>query len=356
MKQLDRHIWREVLGPLVIATVSFVVLIVGHLLFRVITTVVERGVPLWAVARFVMYQVPNALGLALPVSMLLASSLAIHRLARDNELVAIRAAGVTLVRVLWPVWVLGLIVSGISFVVSEYVQPHADRRAEGIVTDMLFSQRTLALQPGKFVYVTEDLYFLPGEVDDKTGTIGHLKVFWIEPKGTVTFIEADRAHLGKTECVLERPVSYRFDRFGRSTKAPAWRAVIHLPETIATFRSEQKTRANMGVGEILRQIRAQRGADPSVARPLVVELHQRISLAVACLAFAIIGAPAPLLFRGGHSIGGVLAVILFGFAYYVGMLWARMLGESGALPPALAAWLPNAVTGALGAALLWRRC
>jgi len=355
MKQLDRHVWREFLGPLFVATVSFVVLIVGHLLFKVITTVVERGVPFWAVARFVMYQVPNALALALPVSVLLAASLAMHRLARDNELLAIRAAGVSLARVLWPVWVLGVAVSGLSLLVSEYVQPQADRRAEAIVTDMVFSQRSLALQPGKFVDVTEDLYFLPGDVDDRTGTIRDLKAFWIEPKGTVTFMEAPAARLDRQKCILDRPVSYRFDREGNSTRAPAWRATIHLPETVATFTGERRTRANMSIAEIARQITAQPDAEPSVVRPLILELHHRISLAAACLAFALIGGPVAMLFRGGHSLGGVLAVVLFAFVYYVGMLWARMLGESGAVPPVVAAWLPNSVTGLLGVLLLWRR-
>jgi lipopolysaccharide export system permease protein len=137
---------------------------------------------------------------------------------------------------------------------------------------------------------------------------------------------------------------------------PAWRATIHLPETIATFRGEERTRGNMSVAEILRQIRAGRSADSVGTRSLLLELHHRVGLAVTCLAFAILGAPAALMFRDGRSIGGVLAVILFAFVYYVGMLWARILGDSGALPPVVAAWLPNAVTGALGALLLWRRC
>jgi lipopolysaccharide export LptBFGC system permease protein LptF len=133
-------------------------------------------------------------------------------------------------------------------------------------------------------------------------------------------------------------------------------ARLHLPETIREFAGEYRSQENMSIAEILGEIRRQRGAGREVVWPLVFQLHHRISMATACLAFSLIGAPLSLLFRRGASMGGVLLAILFGFVYYVGMLWARMLGVQGALSPVLAAWLPNAVTVAAGALLLWRRC
>jgi len=330
-------------------------LVVGHLLFQVITTVVERGVPLWAVVRFVIYQVPNALGLAMPVSVLLASALAMHRLARDNELIPIRAAGVSLVRLLWPAWALGLAVTGLAFLVAEYLQPKADRRAQAIAMDMPLSRPTLALRPGKFTAATDDVYFLPAKVDDNTNTVYDLKVFWVEPRGTVTLVEAEKARVERSQCILERVHSYRFDEAGSFTMGPGYRGTIDLPKTLATFTGEQKNERNMSVGELLWRIREMRKTSAEAARSLELELHSRVSLAFACLAFAMLGAPVALAFRDGKSLGGVLAVILFGFAYYVGMLWARMMGQHAVLPPWAAAWLPNTVTLAIGALLVWRR-
>ena len=112
----------------------------GHFLFGIIRTVVERGVPLWAVLQFIWYQLPNALALALPVSMLLASALAMHRLARDSELTAIRAAGIGWTRLLAPVWAIGLLVSGLDarqafedttlLVVSDHGMLEVERRVD----------------------------------------------------------------------------------------------------------------------------------------------------------------------------------------------------------------------------------
>ena len=356
MKILDRLAASEVIGPLMIGTLTFVVLIVGHLLFQVIQPVVERGVPFSVVLQFVLLQVPNAVALALPVSMLLAAAIAVHRMARDNELVAVRASGTSLRRLLRPVWVIGALVSATSFLVAEYVQPYADRRAEGIITGVLMSQQTLALAAGKFAEVTPEVHVLPGAVDDRTGRISDLKVFHVEPKGAVTFMQAKTGRLEGEEFILDRPLVCRLDERGgltRSLPATGSRAVIHLPQAIKAWTGERRTLGNMSVGELVRQIRRQ--PEPSLSRPLILELHSRLSLAVACLAFSLIGGPLALLFRGGRSLGGALLAIFYAFIYYVGMLWARMAGESGALAPVLAAWLPNGLTVALGIVLLWRR-
>jgi len=349
----------EVFGPFVVASLTFVVLIVGHFLFGVIRTVVERGVPLWAVLQFIWYQTPNALALALPVSMLLAAALAMHRLARDNELVAMRAAGVSWGRILLPVWVVGLLVSGLSFFIAEVVQPRADRRARGIVTSMWMSQKTLAMESGRFAPIANDMWVLPGEVDDRTGTISGLRMFWMQPKGPVWLYQAESGRLHGDYFDLERPAIYRLDPSGGLTYSPpAPRARLYLPETVKQFAGEQTAQQNLSIVDLGRQIRSRREDNslPATLGPLVFQFHHRISMALACLAFSLVGAPLALMFRGGVSVGGVLIAVLFAFVYYVGMLWARMLGLQGVLPPAAAAWLPNVVTVVVGVLLLWRRC
>ncbi|MGQ9732904.1 MAG: LptF/LptG family permease [Candidatus Zipacnadales bacterium] len=358
MKLLDRLITSEVLAPLLIGTLTFVVLIVGHLLFEVIRPVVERGVPLWVVIRFVLYQVPNAVALALPVSMLLAAALAVHRLARDNELLALRATGLPTARLLGPVWVSGLAISAVGFLVAEYAQPFADRRAEGILGGVLMSQPTLALQPAKFASVTPDIWVLPTQVDDVRGELVDLRVFYVEPKGTVTFLQSRRAHFEGDKFVLERPLLVRLDPRGGLTQQPplaGTQAIIHLPKAIEAYGGERRTLRNMTLTELQEQITQQQTRDPSLVRPLLLELHCRLSLAFASLAFSLVGGALALVFRSGRSLGGVLVAILFAFIYYVGMLWARMAGETGVLPVVVAAWLPNGVTVLVACGLLITR-
>ena len=286
--------------------------------------------------------------------MLLASALAAHRMARDNELTAMRAAGLSWWRILRPVWAVGFLASGLSLGIAEYIQPYADRRAEAIKLDVAMARKTLALQPGKFIGLTPELYALPGEVDDREGTIHDLKLFFVDPKGdaraSVTLVEADIATLKDDQLILDQPMLHGINDIG---EAP--RMVVNLPETIKEFAGELRRQENLSIVEIAKQLDAQGDQSAQATAPLVFQLHHRLSMALACLAFSLLGAPMTLVFRGGASIGGVLAAILFAFAYYVGMLWARDAGLNGAMPAVLAAWLPTGLTAAIGAVLLWRR-
>jgi hypothetical protein len=107
MRIADRYLLGEALGPFLVALGAFIVLITGHMLFQVVEVIVEHGVPLPSVLRFVALQVPNAAVMALPVSVLMGCSLAVNRLASDHEIVAMRSGGMSFARMMAPMWAPG---------------------------------------------------------------------------------------------------------------------------------------------------------------------------------------------------------------------------------------------------------
>ncbi len=85
-----------------------------------------------------------------------------------------------------------------------------------------------------------------------------------------------------------------------------------------------------------------------------VEIHKKISLAVACAVFVLVGAPLALRFpRGG--LGLVIAASSFIFAvYWMGLIGGESLADRGVASPALAMWIPNVVFTLLGVILVGR--
>jgi len=116
MRTLDRYLLREMLGPFLVALLGFVVLLVGHFLYVAIASILENGVPAGLVLRFVLLQIPTAAVMAFPVSAMLAAALTFNRMVRDNEVPSLRTGGVSLYRLLWPVFLGGLVVTLASFV------------------------------------------------------------------------------------------------------------------------------------------------------------------------------------------------------------------------------------------------
>ena len=81
MKHLDRYVLAEILVPWVVGLATFVVMITCHMLFTVVDQIVQHGVGMPSVLKFMALQVPFALTLSLPAATLLATSLALNRLA-----------------------------------------------------------------------------------------------------------------------------------------------------------------------------------------------------------------------------------------------------------------------------------
>ena len=83
-------------------------------------------------------------------------------------------------------------------------------------------------------------------------------------------------------------------------------------------------------------------------KKLEAELAQRYTVPMASLIFAMVGVPLGMQpNRRSSSAGFALSVIII-FIYYAGMVMATAFGRGGALPPMLAVWLPNIISGAVG--------
>ena len=129
IKTLDRYLLRELAAPLFIGTIAVVLMFLANTLIAYAQEVFSRNIPLVSVLQYLMLKVPQTLNMTLPVGVTLASSLAISRLSRESELTAMRAAGISIKRVLLPFFAVGIAVSLLSFYLAEFVTPKTEARA-----------------------------------------------------------------------------------------------------------------------------------------------------------------------------------------------------------------------------------
>ncbi len=108
MKIITRYILRQVLFYFVASSLTIVGLGVAGLISQVTIT---QGLPLYAAARLTPYVLPQVGMIAIPVSILLAVSLTFGKLAGSNELIALKAMGVSPWKLFYPTWIFALIVS-----------------------------------------------------------------------------------------------------------------------------------------------------------------------------------------------------------------------------------------------------
>ena len=137
MRCLERYTYKELLGPVLFSVIAFTLIFVAaDLLFMLARLLVDGSVGLGTVVRLFILGLPRIVALALPMSTLLGILLCYSTLSASSEIVAMRAAGLSLVRIMPPALIVALAVSGVAFAFNEKVVPRANRRFEEIMWEL----------------------------------------------------------------------------------------------------------------------------------------------------------------------------------------------------------------------------
>jgi len=124
--RVDRYLAREIVPPFLVAILAFLVFIGLELVITLSDTVFARGAGATELLRLVLYKLPTLFSYAIPAAALLATFLALGRLAGDRELLAFQTLGYSLRRLTVPFLLFGALVSGVSFTLGEFAVPSAE--------------------------------------------------------------------------------------------------------------------------------------------------------------------------------------------------------------------------------------
>ena len=341
------------------------VLLLGRILRQLSELLVNRQVGLEIVAWFVVLLLPYILSFTLPMAMLAATLLVFGRMSADNEITAIRASGVGLGRVAAPVVVVAVAMGAVCFYVNASLAP-----ACGFQFRTLFLQLTTR-NPMALLEEGKPIKDFPGYVisvaHKKGNTIQDVELFTLNDKGDVI----SRLH-AQTGVVTGKPVEgkllldlYKVTGDLRDEKDPnniqkisPGTTADHYPVELDIRQAVRQARAardlpDLAFGEVLDEIAHRRAAGVYPAAALM-EAHQRVAGAVACVAFTLIGIPLGIKTSRRETTIGIALSLGLALIYYFTMVVASTLrGRVGCFPEAIL-WTPNLIFEILGVWLLWR--
>ena len=354
-KILDRYILNELAGSFFFGIMAFtIIFIAGDLLFQAANLIIEKGVSLMVVARLFVYRLPEVILLTVPMSSLLATLLTFGRLSVNSEIVAIQAAGISFRRVLRPVLGISAVLAMLTLIGNETIVPFSNRASENLMKYEILQERPSVLKERVFLKDEQNgelkrvLYL--GKLRPREGLMSDILVqefdagklrristavrgtwksgeWWVEQGEVFEVADAGKVNL-----------LFRFDR---------QRLLLNLsPEQL---EKASRRPAEMSSIELLAHINILKAQGANLL-PLWVLFHLKLSVPWSAMILAVLGASIGVRTprRGGSGIGFGLCIIIV-FAYYVVMSFSRALGETGNIPPLLAAWLPNVTFLLLGA-------
>jgi LPS export ABC transporter permease LptG/LPS export ABC transporter permease LptF len=365
MRTLDRYVLREIVPPFALALLIFTFLLVLPPVMEYLENLLAKGVTWGTAARILWTLVPQALGVTIPMAVLVGILIGLGRMSGDRESVALLACGVSPYRLLRPIGALavaGALATGYVMIVAipdanqtfrEITFNVVSQRVETEIRPRVFYQDF----PGWVLYVLEEPD--PGQPGWKKVMVANTG------SGPTTMYFAERGRLvvdrGKraVDLVLTDGTSYQTPRPG---EGPAETKELRFAETVLGLNPDDvfpRISVQKGVNEkTIAELRVDAEAkirEGHSKHPEIMAIHQKFSIPVACLVFGIIGVALGLtVAREGKMAGFVVGIAVI-FAYYIVLFLCESLTKGHYLNMYISRWVPNIVLGTFGVvALIWR--
>lgn len=142
-----------------------------------IDDLVGKGLDFIIVMKLIAYVAASAVPLALPLSLLLSSIMTFGNLGESFELVAIKSAGIPLLRFMLPLLILAIGISGVAFVFANNVIPVANLKLNSLKYDIIVTKPALDIKEGEFYNKIEGFVIKIGKKDADDSTIHNIVLY-----------------------------------------------------------------------------------------------------------------------------------------------------------------------------------
>ena len=350
---VDRYIVNELTGPFFFGLSAFTLLYVScGLFFQMAKLITEADASIGVAMKFLLNSLPQILVFTLPMSVLLASLLAFGRLSSDCEIIAFRAHGISLYRLIIPVLLMSFGLTVISLLFNEFIVPNSSYEARKIVFEVLARQKLQEMSSNLVIRETSEdgieRIIYAKKYSLKEGVMEDVVVNEYMGKQPVRVTYADKALWEYNTWSLLGGKTYSYDADGKVNSLISFkRTTMGVKKSPMDISNTQKFPEEMSSTELKERI----GRDKAMNLDyhwLEVQYHAKFAAPFACVVFAMIGVPFGLRpHRSSSSVGfGVSLVIIF--FYYIMMVTFATIGNFNVLPPIIACWMPNIIFGAVG--------
>ncbi|NJC24947.1 LptF/LptG family permease [Neolewinella antarctica] len=150
MKKLDKLMIKQFIGPFFVTFAIAMFVLIMQALWQYLERIAGKGLSFFTVIELLSYKCVGLVPLALPLALLISSVMVLGGMAEHYELSSIKSAGTSLLRVMMPMIVFGVLSAGASFMVSDYVIPAANLQFGARMYDINQKKPTLNMEPGMF--------------------------------------------------------------------------------------------------------------------------------------------------------------------------------------------------------------
>lgn len=361
---LVRYIMKELLLYFLIAFLFFFMVFFVNQILLMAENILKKRVPLMDVIRLIMYSLPFIIAQSAPFATLVGFLMCLGRMMSDNEILILRASGQGYRIILVPVFILGVIISIISFFVNDYLLPLGTINYNRLYRSVLMSNPAIVLESNS-VKRTNDKTLVIGTVDGKT--VSDMVFFDTDTDGAQRIIVADKSVVTKASAPGVLMTLHMNNStvvfFGKSNKIKydvldSQQMDLNIFESSFFDDPSHVSPREMTSFDLYRRIQSMK-KDADVKKKQLntyqLEYNKKFSLPFGSIFFAILAMPLAILFgkHNGQTIGLIIGLFI-SVLYWAMMIIGQIFGSRSGLSGFWTMWLPDFTVGIAGVVFYFR--
>ena len=360
MKILRNYILKECLLPFTISiSVLTSVFLLGYLP-QLANKVINKGVSLVAISKIFLYYIPILLGYTLPIACLVTVILTFGRLSAENEILAMRASGVYLRKLLMPLFIIGITLSLLVHILNDRIIPMAYDAQTRTLQETGSQNPTALLEPGSFINAFDKYVVFIYRIENNH--LFGIRIYQPQtnkPTRTIIAQEGEFVKVPNQDKLLLKLINGTSDEPDLKNPNNFYKLNFHnsfitMDLSKKQSKSDKKPKA-MTLKELDQKIKELKSLsiDPS---PLITEYHRRLAWAFTPLLFILLGFPFAVITHKRAKSANILFAILFAAPYYILSLACQGFATQNIMNPALTMWIPDIIGGVIVIILNWKLC
>ncbi len=357
---LDRYILKQLSDVFTLGVIIFTSIIFASETFtQLIKQISLYGIPFHIAIMMIILNLPQVFVLTIPISTLFATVMTVNDLSLKSEITIFKACGISIERIARPIFCFAIVMTLASFLINEFIVPLTSTQSKSLA---IYSIEQKHIPENKMNFTVKDIdkdgklkrLFYAQWCKDKT--LNNVTVVDISNPKNIQIVQAKKGTTSDYGWKFDDGVIYTISKNGKIFNTSLFE------ESNVTFgigdvnEMVKETAAEFNFFKLLRHIQKQKAKlEKKVKLEYEINLFDKLALPITTLALAIIGVPLAITPPRVRYNRGFLFSILIIFVYYVIRALSINLGETGTIPPFLAAWLPVIIISVIGGYLFYRK-
>jgi lipopolysaccharide export system permease protein len=353
---INRYIFKELMIPFFICLFFLTFVFLMTRIPEIANMVVNYNASIINVLSMLVFMMPRFLEFTIPMSVMISVLLTFMRMSGENEIIALKGAGVTLYRLLPPVFLFCFIGMLLTLWVTVFGVSWGKLSIKKKTIELARTSIDMAFQERQFNSKIDDIMIYISQIDVRTKQMTDVFIEDRRTKGMVSISVAPRGDLIKQEneevytLRLYNGAINQVDLDNKSVnniQFGNYDINIDLEALSDGNVVKYKKLDERSLGDLLNYIKTHQ-SNKKELKAALLKLHEKFAIPVACLVLGLLAFPLGIQSNSLRKGSGFSLGIFFFLMYYLLLASGWSFGEARDFSPAAAMWLPNIIMGIIG--------